>query len=73
MKNIGKKQTSNYLMSISFITGLGSVMGIFGNYYSSRSHKALCESDKKAIASDWLTIGHDFEEAIGELEESHRR
>ena len=58
----------------SFITGIGSVMNIAGNYYDTTQYRyknikvmsdtEAFEYDMKVIQSDWEAIGQDFKKVL---------
>jgi hypothetical protein len=48
----------------NFITGMGSIFNIAGNYYGFNRSATSNEADKKAIESDWGVVGKDIEKAI---------
>lgn len=51
----------------SFLSGLGSVLNIFGNYFEYDFSKTANEADENALYSDWSTIGNDIESARDNL------
>lgn len=48
----------------SFLTGVGSVLNIPGNYYKFNSSKSGVAADRKAVASDWGVVGNDIRNAV---------
>jgi hypothetical protein len=52
-----KIKSTRLLPKVSFMTGVGSVLNIAGNYYQYNSSKS--EADKKALQTDWQNVG-DF-------------
>jgi hypothetical protein len=49
---------------MSFLTGAGSVLALFGNYYEYNQSSTEAEADALALYSDWLNIGNDIRVAI---------
>jgi hypothetical protein len=48
----------------SFLTGMGTVLNLAGNYFIYNSSKTAQEADERAIASDWKILGQDMRTAI---------
>lgn len=60
-----KKDCTEFLFSTSsFLTGIGSIYNIAGNYYSFNHSKTGIEADHKAIFSDWQMTSNDLRKAI---------
>lgn len=66
MNNFNKNKTkSTYLLpSNSFLVGFGSILNIFGIYFSYNYSKTEKEADYKAIACDWKMVGNDIRNAL---------
>ena len=65
MKKIVRKIKSNFLLpNIGYIVGAGSVFNLSGNYFKFNESNSSLEADMKAISSDWLNVGYDFQDAI---------
>lgn len=63
--NENKKFTSDFLFpNSSFAIGFGSVLNIFGNYYSYNASKSDLEADSKALLSDVGVIGQDMTKVL---------
>jgi hypothetical protein len=63
-----KHKTDFLLPAVSFITGMGSIFNVSGNYYSFNASKSGAEADCRALRSDWQMIGQDLEKAMSEHE-----
>lgn len=62
------KYNSKYLFPrTSLLVGAGSVLNIFGNYFSFKSYNSDSEADYKAIESDWKVIGFDIENSTNDF------
>ena len=48
----------------SFMIGLGSVLGIGGNYFHQSYSIANSQSDKQALRDDWEDVGKDLWKVI---------
>lgn len=48
----------------SFLLGMGSLMGVFSDYYTFNASESEAEADRKAIASDFGTAGRDIYSAM---------
>lgn len=56
---------TDFLVSrMSFLTGAGSVLALFGNYYEFNRSSTEAEADALALYSDWLNTGNDIRGAI---------
>lgn len=56
---------TDFLVSrMSFLTGPGSILALFGNYYEYNRSSTEAEADVLALYSDWLNIGNDIRVAI---------
>jgi hypothetical protein len=59
---------SDFLFSKStFLTGMGSVMNLSGNYYNFNYSKGEREADEKAIKSDFAMIGKDISDSMSKF------
>lgn len=64
-----KRSKTFYLLPrMNFLTGLGSVLNIQGNYFSYNTSLSGAEADGKAIAADWESVGEDIEFAVKEID-----
>jgi hypothetical protein len=62
---MNKKYVTDFLFpENSFITGMGSLLNISGNYFIYNYSDDGAEADWKALKSDWGTIGQDFDSVI---------
>lgn len=68
MKKIYRKYRTDFLFpNSSFITGMGSVFDLTGNYYSFNTSKTPEQADFKAIESDWGVVGDDIKKSVDEM------
>lgn len=51
-------------VNMNYITGMGSVFDIYGNYFEPDFKKILKVSDNDALLSDWMAVGNDLVDAI---------
>ena len=58
------KYINRYYSNSSFITGLGSVFNIYGNYYKSGNAQFSSKTDQEALKSDWDCTGEDIFNAV---------
>jgi hypothetical protein len=58
--------TSRLFPKNSFFIGVGSVLNLFGNYFTYNYSKTEEEADTKAIESDWGVIGCDLQDSISQ-------
>lgn len=61
-----EKRTSFLLKKRSFLSGLGSVIDVFGEVNMFNSSKSAEEADQKAIRNDWDMVGSDFKKIMDE-------
>ena len=47
-----------------FITGMGSVLNIAGNYFEFSSSKTEQIADSRALKSDWGVVGQDIKDVM---------
>jgi len=60
-----KKFKTNHLFPrTGFLTGMGSVLNISGNYFDFNYSKDEHKADAAAIASDWGMIGQDLQSVL---------
>ena len=50
-----------------FITGMGSVLNISGNYFEFATSKDENAADCKAVRNDWAIVGQEIKNAINRL------
>lgn len=67
MPKIKRYRTDFLFPKSSFITGMGSVFDLTGNYYSFNTSKTTSIADFKAIQSDWGVVGQDIESSVEEV------
>lgn len=61
----GKLLHTGYLFSHpSFLSGLGSVLNVAGNYFDYNYSGNSYEADRRALQSDWKSIGQDISFSI---------
>lgn len=70
MKNPELFSLSSGISLPSFLTGMGSVLNIGGNYYSVNSSENNQEANLKSLTSDWEAIGKDMEIVLLEVLDS---
>ena len=51
----------------SFLTGMGSVLNVAGNYPEFNVSDSPDEADALALESDWKMVGQDFYDVLGEF------
>jgi len=51
----------------TFLSGMGSVLNIAGNYYEFNSSNTDMEADAFALRNDWECIGKDIKSAHSKL------
>lgn len=57
----------------SYLTGLGTVLNIGGNYFDYNYSLSVKEADWNAIHNDWGVIGQDISEVIQKLEKEQSK
>jgi hypothetical protein len=67
MKKNKNNKTTFLLPSVNFLTGMGSIFNISGNYYRFNTSNSGAEADCKALNSDWKNIGQDFYAAFEKI------
>lgn len=63
---MGKKyyRTDYLFVRGSFLSGVGSLLGIFSPYYTFNYSKSEQEADHRAIESDFGVVGYDIRSAL---------
>ncbi|MRI63687.1 hypothetical protein EDM00_06750 [Ornithobacterium rhinotracheale] len=61
-----KIKTTFLLPKKNFLVGMGSIINIFGSYFSYNYSKTPNEVDQKAISCDWKMVGLDFKNSLKE-------
>jgi hypothetical protein len=51
----------------SYITGIGTVFNLAGNYYDFNYSQSTDEADRRAIESDWKMVGKDLKDIFKEI------
>lgn len=51
----------------SFVIGMGSLMGIFSEYYTFNTSETEAEADQLAMESDFAVAGKDMYSALNSL------
>lgn len=67
MSKIKRYRTDFLFPKSSFITGMGSIFDLTGNYYTFNTSKTASEADFTAIRSDWGMVGQDIEKSVNEV------
>ena len=57
-------KTSLLFPKHSFLTGLGSIFNVFGNYSDFNYSKSTDDVDSQAIANDWNMVGQDLKDVM---------
>ena len=64
--------SDDFLFSdMNFMTGMGSVFNIPGNYYQFNWSDSDEEADEKAIRSDWKAVGNYIREATNQYNKNN--
>ena len=50
--------------TVSFLTGMGSVLNVAGNYLELNYSDSPEEADATALEADWKMVGQDFRDAL---------
>jgi hypothetical protein len=62
------KYCSDILFSTpSFVKGMGTVINIWGNYFSFNYSQTPEEADRRALACDWRMVGQDIRNAMEKI------
>jgi hypothetical protein len=61
---MNRLQTDFLCARMTPLTGAGTLMAIFGNYYEYNRSQTENEADGLAIFSDWSNVGADLQFAI---------
>ncbi len=65
------KVKSDFLVAQpSFLSGMGRLFDWYGLYDAYNTSRTGGEADYKALLSDWLIVGQDIENAMGEFKRS---
>ncbi|GET45254.1 hypothetical protein [Capnocytophaga felis] len=68
MNKVAKRKqndkTTFLLPKKNFWIGVGSVLNIFGVYFTYNYSKTTEQADKKAITCDWTMVGNDFKKVL---------
>jgi|GEM_PF-1971961 len=54
----------------SILSGIASTFNLQGNYFSNFEFET---DDSKALASDWIIVGHDLNQAMESFKENHNK
>jgi hypothetical protein len=65
---MGSIQTDFLTATSSFKTGMGSAVGIAGNFYGFNYSKSPAEADIRALRADWVKIGQDLSDVMQKAE-----
>lgn len=60
--------TFNILSKPSFLTGIGSLLNVYGNHYRFKTFPRPTMADRTAIENDWGVIGKDILESIDRVD-----
>ncbi|MCL2659596.1 MAG: hypothetical protein FWD64_03640 [Acidobacteriaceae bacterium] len=61
-----KVKTDFLFAQPSFASGAARVLDLWGAFDEYNQSKTSREADTKAIASDWIVVGQDIRDAIGD-------
>ena len=56
----------------SFLIGAGSIVALFGNYYTFNFSNTAAKTDLRALRSDWGMVGNDFRKAFSMFDERYK-
>jgi hypothetical protein len=65
-------QTDFLCSRMTPLTGAGTLLALFGNYYDYNGSQTETEADALAIFSDWSNVGADLDVAIERFKESEK-
>ena len=66
--NMNRRIRTDFLTATpSFLTGMGSVLNIGGNYPEFNASDSPEEADRLALEADWRMVGQDFEDVFEEF------
>ncbi len=68
-----KNLTFRLIPRPSFLEGMGRALDIGGGLLNYNVSATPLEGDFKAIASDWIMVGHDFNLAVSEYEQESQK
>jgi len=62
------QHTTGFLFSTPcFLSGMGSILSIEGNYYEFNSSENGFEADEMALTNDFRMVGQDIENVLNEI------
>jgi hypothetical protein len=61
---MGRIQTTFLTASASFLTGMGTVGSVGGNFYGFNSSPSVDLADQKALFADWALVGQDLRDVM---------
>lgn len=74
MKGDGFKCRTDFLYSVpSFLSGMGTVVNLGGNYFEFNTSESSNEADRLAIANDFCLVGQDLQSAIDSVLNTYQR
>lgn len=65
---MGSIQTNFLNASSDFVTGMGSAVGLAGNFYGFNYSKSPQEADIRAMRADWAMVGQDIADVMKKAE-----
>ncbi|MGB2603882.1 MAG: hypothetical protein WBC78_09815 [Candidatus Sulfotelmatobacter sp.] len=66
---MSNKVKSGFLYSDpSFLSGLSRTLDMYGLYDGYNASSTTQEADARALASDWIVVGQDLQDAIDEFQ-----
>ncbi|MGH9498951.1 MAG: hypothetical protein ACRD3L_07385 [Terriglobales bacterium] len=66
---MSNKVKSGFLYSDpSFLSGLARTLDVYGLYDAHNASSTPLEADTRALASDWIVVGQDLQDAIDEFQ-----
>lgn len=69
MNELDYYKTDYLFPNMSFISGMGSIIDLSGNYFEYNLSESSEEADRKAIHSDWQVIGQDIYSVFKKINE----
>lgn len=71
MKEKSVKYRTDFLLpKNSFISGMGSVLNLKGEYFKYNTSRSGLEADNRATKSDWGVVGQDIRNAFNKKREN---
>lgn len=58
---------------MTWLSGAGSILALFGNYYEYNRSSTEAQADALAIYSDWLNTGNDIRTALDKCILCHKK